>query len=133
MRVFRIREEAGYLGEMGLITLHRVAKEKDFVKKKVKTLTGISLRTFVKIPIEVTKKLKNGKKSITVRDAWVDWVTGTLYEMDGKCISSSQLQIVNTSKKPYCSIKDMMDKFKFGHGEEYEYGSSRLRDAPYED
>jgi hypothetical protein len=124
MRVFRVSNEAGCLSEMGLIILHKLFDEKELVSKKVQTMTGISLRRFVKIPIESVVRTKKGFKTVGIRDVWADWVTGSLYELSGECVSSPNLRIIETKKKPYCSIKDMMDKFKFGHGADYEYGSN---------
>jgi hypothetical protein len=124
MKVFRVSNEAGCLSEMGLIMLHRLFDRKELVDKKVRTMTGVSLRQFIKIPLETVVRTKKGYKSLGIRDVWADWVTGSLYDMDGSCISSPNLKIVETDEAPHCSIKDLMDKFKFGHGSEYEYGSN---------
>lgn len=121
MRVFKTTSE-GCLGEIALQMLHRMRVE--IVEKKVKTLTGISLRKMTKARVEQFVRTKKGHKSLGVKDVWADWVTGTLYGMDGKCLSSNQLVIVDTDEKPHCTIKEMMDKFKFGSGYEYQYGSS---------
>ena len=121
MRVFKTTVE-GCLGEIALQMLHRIGGE--IVEKKVKTLTGIALRRMTKAQVEQFVRTKKGYKSLGVQDVWADWITGTLYGMDGKCLSSNQMQIVETNEKPHCSIKSMMDKFKFGHGTDYEYGSN---------
>jgi hypothetical protein len=48
---------------MGLIILHKLFDEKELVSKKVQTMTGISLRRFVKIPIESVVRTKKGFKT----------------------------------------------------------------------
>jgi hypothetical protein len=121
MRVFRTTVE-GCLGEITLQMLHRMNGE--IVEKKVKTMTGISLRKMTKVQVEHFARTKKGYKSLGVRDVWADWITGTLYGMDGKCLSSDNLMLVETDEKPYCSIKEMMNNFRFGHGTDYEYGSN---------
>lgn len=105
MRVFRATPE-GCLGEISLQVLQKMRLPS--IKKKVKTMTGISLRKFVAI------KLEN-------KDVLCDIITGTLYDSDGKCMSSDKLMLVDTDEKPHCSIKSMMDKFQYGHGSDYEY------------
>ena len=112
MRVFRTTAE-GCLGDISLQILHKLKLE--FVEKKVKTLTGISLRKFVRIKIGT----QAGEEEV-----FADWVTGTLYRDDGSCLSSDKITIVETDEKPYCSIKNLIDAFKFGHGADYEYGSN---------
>jgi hypothetical protein len=99
MRVFRVSNEAGCLSEMGLIILHKLFDEKELVSKKVQTMTGISLRRFVKIPIESVVRTKKGFKTVGIRDVWADWVTGSLYELSGECVSSPNLRIIETKKK----------------------------------
>lgn len=121
MRVFKTTVE-GCLGEIALQMLHRMNAE--IVEKKVKTLTGISVRRMTKAQVERFVRTKKGYKSLGMKEVWADWVTGTLYDMDGNCLSSNQIKIVDTDEEPYCSIKDLMDKFKFGHGSDYEYGSN---------
>ena len=120
MRVFKTTAE-GCLGEIALQIVHRMRGE--IVEKKVKTLTGISLRKMTKARVEQFVRTKKGYKSLGAKDVWADWVTGTLYSMDGKCLSSNQLMIVETDEKPRCTIREMMDNFKFGSGYEYQYGS----------
>lgn len=121
MRVLKTTAE-GCLGEIALQILHKMRGE--IFEKKVKTLTGISLRKMTKAKIERFVRTKKGYKSLGVQDVWADWITGTLYTMSGKCLSSTQLMIVETEEKPHCSIKSMMDNFRFGSGHEYQYGSS---------
>lgn len=121
MRVFKTTVE-GCLGEISLQILHRINGE--LVDKKVKTLTGISLRKMTKVRVERFVRTKKGYKSLGIDDFWADWITGTLYGMNGKCVSSNQLAIVETDEKPHCTIKEMMDNFKFGSGYDYQYGST---------
>lgn len=121
MRVFRTTAE-GCLGEISLQILQRMRGE--IVEKKVKTVTGISLRRMTKAQVERFVRTKNGYKSLGVQDVFADVVTGTLYSMDGKCLSSDKMHIIETDEEPHCTIKSMMDKFRFGHGIDYEYGSN---------
>ena len=121
MRVFKTTAE-GCLGEIALQILHRMRGE--IVEKKVKTLTGISLRKMTQARVEQFVRTKKGYKSLGAKDVWADCITGTLYSMDGKCLSSNQLMIVETDEKPHCTIREMMDDFKFGSGYDYQYGST---------
>ena len=123
MRVFNLTSEGDCLGEIGLMLLHKEYDQKQLEQRKVKTLTGISLRWFAKIQVQKFVHTKRGLKAQWTRDALVDWVTGTIYSPEGKCYSSEQLQIVETDEKPYCSIREMIKTFEYGRGSEYEIGS----------
>jgi hypothetical protein len=123
MRVFSLTSEGDCLGEISLILLHKEYDQKELQQRKVKTLTGISLRWFAKIQVQRFVHTKKGYRSKWTRDALVDWVTGTLYTLEGECYSSEQLKIVETDEEPYCSIRDMVQNFEYGRGSEYEIGS----------
>lgn len=124
MKVFRVSSDGACLSEMALITLHRLVDASSLIEKKVKTLTGISARRFTKVHLETLVRSKNGYKVERMREVWVDWVTGSLYELDGSCLSSPHLKIVETDQKPYCRVKEMLENFKFGYGGDYEYSSN---------
>jgi hypothetical protein len=122
MRVFNLTSE-DCLGDIGLMMLHKEYDRKQLEQRKVKTLTGISLRWFAKIQVQKFVHTKKGYRSKGIFDALADWTTGTLYEVGGKCLSSDQLRIVETDAKPYCSIRDMFKTFEYGRGSEYEIGT----------
>lgn len=90
---FRIRE-GDCLSEHGVISMHqRYAQDKKH-KFDVKTLTGMSNRDFVEIEVMFVKKTMFGKRYSDPQKLWADWVTGTLYKKDGKCLSSPQLRLM---------------------------------------
>jgi hypothetical protein len=120
MRVFNITNDGACLGEINLILLRKEYPRKDIVDKKVKTMTGISLRQFAVIQVQKFVRSKNGLKIEWAADCYADYTTGTLYTMDGKCLSSDKLQIVETDEKPYCSIKQMINEFTYCRGADYE-------------
>lgn len=122
MRVFNLANDDDCLGEVNLIMLHREYDQTKLQQRKVKTLTGISLRWFAEIQAQKFKRIGNGSVIEWEKNLLADWVTGTLYTTDGDCCSSNQLKIIETEEKPYCSIKDMIEKFEYGRGEEYEIG-----------
>lgn len=123
MRVFNITNDGACLGEINLIMLRKEYPREKIVDKKVRTLTGISLRQFAVIEVQKFVHTKRGYKVDWQEACYADWITGTLYRMDGSCLSSDQLKIVETKEKPYCSIKQMINEFTYGRGADYEISS----------
>lgn len=116
MRAFRLTPEH-CLSEISLIALRKSNPE--IVEKKVKTMTGISLRKFATIRVQRVVRSKGRYKVDWDGECLADCVTGSVY-LDGRCLSSDKMCIVETDETPHCNIKEMMASFAYGKGSDYE-------------
>lgn len=94
MKPFRLSDDADCLSEIGVVLMHQRCGKLKKVERKVQTITGVTKRKFVPIQIERTVFTKKGWKYLPVEEVLADWVTGTLYYPDGKCLSSTQLRLL---------------------------------------
>lgn len=90
--LFRIND-GDCLSEFGIIRLHQKhAKDRQWLT--VKTINEIKKREFVLINAKIVTVTGSGKKYSDVKKLWADWVTGTLYQEDGSCLSSKQIRLM---------------------------------------
>jgi hypothetical protein len=90
---FRI-SEGDCLSEHGVIFMHQRYRQAPKHTFDVQTITGVSNREFIEIEVLFVKETMYGKRYSEPQKLWADWVTGTLYKKDGKCLSSPQLRLM---------------------------------------
>jgi len=80
---------------MGVVILHQETRRKQPKYMTIQTLTGTNTRKFYEIEIVRSERTANGWVELPTEKVWADWHTGTLYNQSGKCLSSTQLRIID--------------------------------------